>query len=192
MSTPRRCIFGRRRGCDDQILVKRGSPSALPLEVRIPGTPKFTPIERLVVIVMTPAAAFSRLHRMALDWENSWLISEPNRAYKSARMNRLEHSGNRCADGAAGQVEFPLRVAVCAWCKPRDRGATLGALSHGICPRHFREMKIKLQYSLPGREGGPVRPPAHRSRKHKLSTGDVAQLSFPFPGPSVAAAHLSA
>jgi len=43
------------------------------------------------------------------------------------------------------QIEMPLAVAVCAWCRPRELGAGPGALSHGICPRHLRKMKLKLQ-----------------------------------------------
>ena len=46
------------------------------------------------------------------------------------------------------QNEFPLRVAVCAWCKPKNRRADLGALgsiSHGICPRHLKNFMLDLQ-----------------------------------------------
>ena len=46
------------------------------------------------------------------------------------------------------QIEFPMRVPVCAWCKPKGRrvdlGTGLGSISHGICPRHLRELKVKL------------------------------------------------
>ena len=45
----------------------------------------------------------------------------------------------------ARQIEFPLAVAVCAWCRPRELGSGLGALSHGICPRHLRKMKLELK-----------------------------------------------
>jgi hypothetical protein len=45
----------------------------------------------------------------------------------------------------AGQIEFPLAVAVCAWCRPGELGAGLEPLSHGICPRHLRKMKRELQ-----------------------------------------------
>jgi hypothetical protein len=47
------------------------------------------------------------------------------------------------------QSELPLRVAVCAWCKPKNRsidlGAGLGAISHGICPRHLKKLRLELQ-----------------------------------------------
>lgn len=47
------------------------------------------------------------------------------------------------------QSEFPLRVAICAWCKPGNGGAelggSLGAISHGICPRHLKQMQRELQ-----------------------------------------------
>jgi hypothetical protein len=42
------------------------------------------------------------------------------------------------------QTEFPLTVAVCAWCKPSELGDSMGAISHGICPRHLRKIKIQL------------------------------------------------
>ncbi len=45
----------------------------------------------------------------------------------------------------AQQIEFPLAVAVCAWCRPRELGANLGELSHGICLRHLRKIKLELQ-----------------------------------------------
>ena len=48
----------------------------------------------------------------------------------------------------ARQIEFPLSVAVCAWCRPRELGASLGALSHGICLRHLRKMKLELQQTV--------------------------------------------
>jgi hypothetical protein len=98
-------------------------------------------------------------------------------------MIRLAHPADPKADRAADQPEFPLRVAVCAWCKPRELGATLGALSHGICPRHFREMKLKLQNSRRGGEGVPVRPQAGRSRRLSKLLQEIAQLKFPFPAP---------
>jgi hypothetical protein len=45
----------------------------------------------------------------------------------------------------ASQIEFPLAVAVCAWCKPRDQGALAGSLSHGICLRHLKKMKLEAR-----------------------------------------------
>lgn len=44
----------------------------------------------------------------------------------------------------AAQIEFPMSVAVCAWCKPVKPGTGLEVLTHGICPRHFRKMRIDL------------------------------------------------
>ena len=41
------------------------------------------------------------------------------------------------------QAEFPLRVAVCAWCK-RKKDNALEEWSHGICPRHLRLMRAKV------------------------------------------------
>jgi hypothetical protein len=45
----------------------------------------------------------------------------------------------------AGQLDLSLSVAVCAWCKPRVPMGEIGALSHGICPRHLRKVKLELQ-----------------------------------------------
>jgi hypothetical protein len=45
----------------------------------------------------------------------------------------------------AYQVEFPLSVAVCAWCAPKERGHGLGSISHGICMRHLRNLKLEMQ-----------------------------------------------
>lgn len=42
----------------------------------------------------------------------------------------------------AHQTEFFLRVAVCAWCKPGKEGKD--ATTHGICPRHLREMMREI------------------------------------------------
>ncbi|HEX5219197.1 MAG TPA: hypothetical protein VFZ59_06490 [Verrucomicrobiae bacterium] len=51
----------------------------------------------------------------------------------------------------AGQLDLSLSVAVCAWCKPRVPMGEMGALSHGICPRHLRKVKQELQGILPRR-----------------------------------------
>ncbi len=45
----------------------------------------------------------------------------------------------------AQQTEFPLEVAVCAWCKPRNHTQSSGPLSHGICPRHFRKIEREVK-----------------------------------------------
>lgn len=47
------------------------------------------------------------------------------------------------------QSELPLQVAVCAWCKPKNRsvalGPDLGSISHGICPRHLKQLRRELE-----------------------------------------------
>jgi hypothetical protein len=50
-----------------------------------------------------------------------------------------------------GQLDLSLQVAICAWCKPRERGSGVGSLSHGICPRHLRKFKLESQGFLPKR-----------------------------------------
>ena len=49
------------------------------------------------------------------------------------------------------QIELPLGVPVCAWCRPRESHADVGMISHGICLRHLREMKLSLRGALPPR-----------------------------------------
>jgi hypothetical protein len=60
----------------------------------------------------------------------------------------------------AWQIEFPLSVAICAWCRPGELGAALGAVSHGICPKHLRRLKLELQ-----RLSGAAPKPARRTRR---------------------------
>jgi len=49
------------------------------------------------------------------------------------------------------QREFSLSVSICAWCKPNELGAGLGAVSHGICLRHLKNLKLQAQGLLPKR-----------------------------------------
>jgi hypothetical protein len=63
----------------------------------------------------------------------------------------------------ASQIEFPLAVAVCAWCKPDKGGAVMGSLSHGICLRHLKKLKLEargllVKRSRRGRGTGLPRP----------------------------------
>src|ERR1035438_6402544 len=106
-------------------------------------------------------------------------------------MSHLDHPGNSGTEGEARQSVLPLRVAVCAWCKPRELGERLGDLSHGICPRHFREMKAKLQKRRSGKADEPVRPRARRSRKSRRSNDNTAQLGLLFPALLVGASFFS-
>jgi hypothetical protein len=71
----------------------------------------------------------------------------------------------------ARQIEFPLAVAVCAWCRPRELGAGLRALSHGICPRHLRKMKLELQ-----RMNGAI--PKRSSRRGQIEIRPGAEVMF--------------
>ena len=109
------------------------------------------------------------------------MIRKLDFAYIPLSMKCSELPGERGAANVVRQTEFPLRVAICAWCNPRDRAANMGAMSHGICPRHFREMKIKLQIRRSGGETalGDHRP--RRSEEQGRPTGDARQLRFPFP-----------
>ncbi|HZR18850.1 MAG TPA: hypothetical protein VFE51_16300 [Verrucomicrobiae bacterium] len=69
------------------------------------------------------------------------------------------------------QTEFSLSVAVCAWCKPRERGGALGAISHGICLRHLRKLKLEVQGLLPARRRRSV---SGRSRNPDRGEGLLA------------------
>jgi hypothetical protein len=59
-------------------------------------------------------------------------------------------------------------VAVCAWCEPQERGESLGALSHGICPRHFRKLERQVKGIVLKR----------RPRSRRLDPETEAQLSL--------------
>ncbi len=47
-----------------------------------------------------------------------------------------------------GQIEFSLSVPVCAWCRPRRTEEGPGAISHGICPRHFRQVLLEAPAAI--------------------------------------------
>ncbi len=50
-----------------------------------------------------------------------------------------------CSKAADKQIELPLGVAICAWCEPDGRrGLDAALVSHGICPRHFKELEMSL------------------------------------------------
>lgn len=65
------------------------------------------------------------------------------------------------------QSEFSLLVPVCAWCKTKNRGVDLGpglgSISHGICPRHLKKIKLDLQMKKD--DGHPAPATAARSRR---------------------------
>jgi hypothetical protein len=73
----------------------------------------------------------------------------------------------------ASQTEFGLSVAVCAWCKPHEYGQGIGAVSHGICLRHLRNLKLEVQGLLPQLRRGP---PLRRRLSDRVSSD--AQLSL--------------
>jgi hypothetical protein len=68
------------------------------------------------------------------------------------------------------QTELPLSVAICAWCRPDVRGTSLGAVSHGICPKHLRKLKLQLL--------GQAGPRPSRSNRGGRADGDDPLL-FP-------------
>jgi hypothetical protein len=43
------------------------------------------------------------------------------------------------------QLDFSLPIAVCAWCQPDPPAGEIGALSHGICLRHLKTLKLSCQ-----------------------------------------------
>jgi hypothetical protein len=78
------------------------------------------------------------------------------------------------------QSEFPLRVAVCAWCKPKRRGVeprtSPDPISHGICPRHFN--KLKLELLMKKDAGHPALAMATPSRRHRTPLNHP-ELNYP-------------
>jgi hypothetical protein len=61
------------------------------------------------------------------------------------RPTSKRRGGVAPAPETAGQIEFALPVAVCAWCRPQERGDGLGVISHGICPRHLRKLEREIK-----------------------------------------------
>ncbi len=64
----------------------------------------------------------------------------------------------------AEQIEFPLQVAICAWCKPvRNQQVAPAdlAVSHGICPRHLKQIMVRLQRAKLRREARQRTQAAH-------------------------------
>jgi hypothetical protein len=52
--------------------------------------------------------------------------------------------GRRGASSDSLQIEFPLPVAICAWCQPVTGPGADRTTTHGICPRHLRKMRFDL------------------------------------------------
>ena len=77
------------------------------------------------------------------------------------------------------QSEFPLWVAVCAWCKPKKRSAdpnnSPGSVSHGICPRHLKKLKLELQLK---KDGGHAAPAAATRSWRRKAVFDHPQLNY--------------
>lgn len=71
----------------------------------------------------------------------------------------------RAAAGVQVQTEFPLTVPVCAWCKPRPPALPSPFVSHGICLRHLRALRLQLE----GHRG-------RARRRRTLSAVSEAQL----------------
>lgn len=65
------------------------------------------------------------------------------------------------------QIEFGLSVAVCAWCKRPVSSAGLEVVSHGICPRHFRQLCGQAV---------PRAPSSRRSNRGRLAGRDLGML----------------
>lgn len=55
------------------------------------------------------------------------------------------------------QIEFPLRVAVCAWCKSQTSDGGPAVIADGICLRHFKKLKLGMLEKLPKRAAHSVR-----------------------------------
>ena len=77
------------------------------------------------------------------------------------------------------QSEFLLRVPVCAWCQPKNRRAdpdnSPGSISHGICPRHLRKLKLELQMK---KAGGQLAPAAATYSRRRRAVFNHPQLNY--------------
>ena len=77
------------------------------------------------------------------------------------------------------QTEFSLRVPVCAWCQPKKRGAdpgnSPGSISHGICLRHLRKLKLELQMK---KAGGQLAPAAVTRSRRRWAVFNHPQLNY--------------
>jgi hypothetical protein len=71
----------------------------------------------------------------------------------------------------ATQIEFPLQVAVCAWCNPKERSAVVGVLSHGICLRHLKKLKLEAR--------GLIAKSSRRRRRQPLPEPENAAEALP-------------
>jgi hypothetical protein len=81
---------------------------------------------------------------------------------------------------ATSQSELPLRVAICAWCKPKNRsvdlGVGLGSISHGICPQHLKELRLELQ--MKKNAGNPAHATAARARQRRGAASNHPELNY--------------
>jgi hypothetical protein len=70
-------------------------------------------------------------------------------------------------------------VAVCAWCKPQNRIVdpvnSPGAISHGICPRHLKKLRLELQMK---KSGAPSAPAAAAHSRRRRTVFNHPQLNY--------------
>ena len=76
------------------------------------------------------------------------------------------------AEHTSRQIELPFSVPVCAWCCPGEIGDGLVPISHGICPRHFRQMLLEARAAFSSarlQAVVPLVPDAHRPVQVELT-----------------------
>ncbi len=71
--------------------------------------------------------------------------------------NPLAIAVHRSLAKTATQIEFPMHVAVCAWCRPKAAGPPPPGQSHGICPRHLKKMRAQLSKALQKKSKNPAK-----------------------------------
>lgn len=59
------------------------------------------------------------------------------------------------------QFQFPMPVAVCAWCEPQARSNSSLVLSHGICLRHLKKVKLEQRLEAFRKQKRSGRKPAY-------------------------------
>ncbi len=136
-----------------------------------PSISGFAGIEILKGAGLCQALIFHIFHRFPCTHSYARRLNAPKVFNAEAGDYFVDKSGVGGDEGErwhtlmiAHQIEFPISVVVCAWCKPGEKGRGLGEISHGICPRHLARMKRQLA-------NGPLR----RVRR-KAATRDEALL----------------
>ena len=99
-------------------------------------------------------------------------VGKPFAAWTTPAVSGPARSGGGIM--AYRQIDLPMLITVCAWCKPKEPDAVRGSLSHGICPRHLKRLKLEAR--------GLVVKRSRRGKRTAMaqlgSAGDALPLAF--------------